>query len=48
MNREDPYTMTGTYIYECVACAERVESEDRIGDCPSCGGVVQNIAVPRE
>ncbi|MFC7134550.1 MULTISPECIES: rubrerythrin-like domain-containing protein [Salinibaculum] len=48
MNRNDPYTPTGAYIYECTVCGARIESEERIGECSSCGGAVQNIAVPRE
>ena len=48
MNRSDPYKLTGTYIYECVVCNERIESTERVGKCPECGGTVQNIAVPRE
>jgi rRNA maturation endonuclease Nob1 len=48
MNRNDPYTPDGVYIYECVSCASRIESEQRVGRCESCGGEVRNIAVPRE
>ncbi len=48
MNRNDPYTPKGAYIYECTVCAERIESTERIGECSECGGTVQNIAVPRE
>jgi rRNA maturation endonuclease Nob1 len=48
MNRNDPYTPPGAYIYECQGCGGRVESESRLGKCPDCGGTVRNIAVPRE
>jgi Zn finger protein HypA/HybF involved in hydrogenase expression len=48
MNRNDPYTPEGSYIYECVTCTERIESEERVGECPDCSGAVRNIAVPRE
>jgi Zn finger protein HypA/HybF involved in hydrogenase expression len=48
MSRYDPYTPTGAYIYECTECRTRIESEERIGDCPDCEGAVRNIAVPRE
>jgi rRNA maturation endonuclease Nob1 len=48
MNRTDPYTPTGVYIYECVVCGGRTESESRVGECDCCGGEVRNIAVPRE
>jgi rRNA maturation endonuclease Nob1 len=48
MSKKDPYTPTGAYIYECIACRKRIESEERIGECPDCASAVRNIAVPRE
>ena len=48
MNRiGDPYTPNDG-LYECLDCGGRTESESHIGDCPSCGGTVHNIAIPRE
>lgn len=46
MVRTDPYTPTRAY-YECTDCKYRV-NEKVSGPCPECGGVVRNIAVPRE
>jgi Zn finger protein HypA/HybF involved in hydrogenase expression len=33
--------------YECVNCTGRTTSEEHVGECPTCGGRVRNIAVPR-
>jgi len=33
--------------YECVDCTARTTSETYVGECPSCGGRVRNIGVPR-
>lgn len=44
---EDPHT-PGEKRYECLACMQRIVSEDSYGACPNCGGRLRNIAVPRE
>jgi len=41
-------TDRGRRTYECVNCTERTTTEDHLGECPSCGGRVRNIAVPRQ
>ncbi|MFC7174334.1 rubrerythrin-like domain-containing protein [Haloplanus litoreus] len=46
-NRIDPYTPDGGY-YECLSCAYRESSEDRLTTCPACGADVRNLAVARE
>ncbi|WP_143052122.1 rubrerythrin-like domain-containing protein [Halobacterium jilantaiense] len=40
-------TAHGRRTYECVNCAERTTSDEYVGECPSCGGRMRNIAVPR-
>lgn len=35
------------YTYECADCGERVEADTRPGECPECGGEMQNISVSR-
>lgn len=34
--------------YECLQCGNIVEAESHPGDCPECGGGVQDRAVPLE
>ncbi|WP_396612624.1 rubrerythrin-like domain-containing protein [Haloferax sp. S1W] len=34
--------------YECRSCGTRTVSSSHVASCPSCGGSVRNIAVPRE
>jgi Zn finger protein HypA/HybF involved in hydrogenase expression len=48
MVRTDSYTRPETHRYECTDCLARIESEDRLIDCPDCGSRVRNVAVPRE
>ncbi len=48
MNRSDPYEPSGEYLYECQGCGARVWAEERLGTCEECGGVLKNLAVPRE
>ncbi len=48
MNRSDPYDPPGEYLYECRGCGARVWTEERLGSCEECDGVVTNLAVPRE
>ncbi len=43
----DPYTPKIGY-FECLTCGSRTMSHDRLSTCSSCGGPLQNIAVPRE
>jgi hypothetical protein len=43
----DPYTADDC-CFECQHCGSRTRSEERLHECPSCGGVVKNIAVTRE
>jgi Zn finger protein HypA/HybF involved in hydrogenase expression len=47
MLEKDPYTPTESR-YECRDCLEHVTSEDRLEECPECGGRMHNVAVPRE
>ncbi|PSP62281.1 hypothetical protein BRC77_10525 [Halobacteriales archaeon QH_8_64_26] len=44
MVRTDPYTPSEG-IYECIDCGHRPSESGR---CPSCGGELKNISVPRE
>lgn len=46
--REDPHGDEPPYTYECLDCGERVEAERRPGECPACGGELQNISKPRD
>ncbi|MDH5021351.1 rubrerythrin-like domain-containing protein [Halobacterium rubrum] len=41
-------TNNGRRTYECVSCRERTTTDEFLGECPSCGGRVRNIAVPRQ
>lgn len=36
------------YTYECVDCENRVKAEHQPGECPKCGGTMENISVPQE
>lgn len=48
--RQDPYDAEEDrpHIYECVNCGERLELEERPGDCPECGGEMRNISQSSE
>ncbi len=48
MNRSDPYDPPSGYLYECQECGARTWTEERLGTCRECDGVVKNLAVPRE
>ena len=48
MAKEDPYEGDPPYTFECQDCRERVEAESHPGECPDCGGEMQNISRPRE
>ncbi|WP_157532948.1 rubrerythrin-like domain-containing protein [Haloferax profundi] len=43
----DNYRATEGY-FECRSCGSRTVSDAHLGSCPSCGGLVRNIAVARE
>jgi len=43
----DPYTAEDA-CFECRHCGSRTRSDERLSACPSCGGPVENIAIPRE
>ncbi|WP_143920340.1 rubrerythrin-like domain-containing protein [Halorhabdus utahensis] len=47
MVRSDPYTPS-TYRLECRSCLTVLRRDDRIGQCPECGGRLRNLAIPRE
>jgi len=47
MHGIDPYS-PGTSVYECQECGDRTEASDHVAACPTCGGDVRNIAIPRE
>jgi hypothetical protein len=47
MNRDDPFTPSEPW-YECVDCAGRAAEGEQVEACPTCGGGVLNVAVPRE
>lgn len=42
---DDPETES---VYECLRCGEIVTSEDNPGECPVCGGSLQNRAMSLE
>jgi Zn finger protein HypA/HybF involved in hydrogenase expression len=48
MVREDPYPRSTARRYECRSCLSVVVAEERVTDCPECGGRVKNVSVPRE
>ena len=48
MTSDDSNAAEATSIFECVDCGERVEAESRPGECPVCGGEMQNISKSRE
>ena len=48
MSNDDSDASEAPYIFECVDCGERVEAESSPGDCPACGGEMQNISTSRE
>ena len=35
-------------LYECDQCQTRLTAAEAPGSCPTCGGPMQNISVPRE
>ncbi|WP_411968558.1 rubrerythrin-like domain-containing protein [Haloferax sp. YSSS75] len=43
----DGYSASEGY-FECRSCGSRTVSQNHVAACPSCGGSVRNIAVPRE
>lgn len=43
----DPYTAEDA-CFECQSCGSRTRSDERLHECPSCGGMLKNIAIPRE
>ena len=43
----DPYTADKS-CFECRSCGSRTRTEERLYECPDCGGTVKNIAVTRE
>ncbi len=45
---QDPYPRSGARRYECRSCLSVVVADERVTDCPDCGGRVQNVSVPRE
>ena len=49
MNRNtvDPYRSEEA-VFECIACHNRIVSDEHVGACPECGGETKNIAVARE
>ncbi|MFC5973294.1 rubrerythrin-like domain-containing protein [Halomarina salina] len=47
LNTVDPYTPEEA-VFECLACQNRIVSEEYVGPCPECGGETKNIAVARE
>lgn len=47
-NRDPHETDEPPHTYECTDCGERIEAEHRPGECPECGGYMQNISKPRE
>ncbi|SEO56226.1 hypothetical protein SAMN04487948_103240 [Halogranum amylolyticum] len=48
MSGVDPYDQNPPYLYECTNSGERVQAENRPGECSECGGYMQNISKPRE
>ena len=48
MAKKDPSSEDPPYTYECLECGNRVEAEHYPGECPDCGGEMQNISKPRE
>lgn len=48
MPRDTGYDEETPFTYECVDCGHRIEADERPGECPECGGEMQNISVPRE
>ena len=49
MVEHDPHgTGDPPYTYECADCGERVEADSHPGECPECGGEMQNISKARE
>lgn len=47
MVRSDPYTPS-TYRFECRSCLTVLPTDERLSDCPECGGPLRNVAIPRE
>ncbi|MFB6172024.1 MAG: rubrerythrin-like domain-containing protein [Haloarculaceae archaeon] len=35
-------------IFECMDCGRRTDADEGGRTCPSCGGPLQNLSVPRE
>ncbi|WP_372912721.1 rubrerythrin-like domain-containing protein [Salinigranum sp.] len=47
MSFRDPFEPSGVSHFECVECGDRQTTADRVTGCPTCGGTVQNLSVPR-
>lgn len=46
--KNDPYHTGAVRTFECRDCSTRIEASHAPGECPECGGEVQDISVPRE
>ena len=47
MSEPDPFESDEPY-YECVDCRHRVVGDEFEGECPECGGEMENISKPQE
>jgi Zn finger protein HypA/HybF involved in hydrogenase expression len=43
----DPYDTPNVRTFECLDCGKRTDAETQPMRCPTCGGDVRDISVPR-
>ncbi|MFC4553213.1 MULTISPECIES: rubrerythrin-like domain-containing protein [Halorussus] len=48
MSEPDPHDEEPPYTFECMDCGYRTEADHTPGECPKCGGEMENISRARE